>query len=402
MKKLLLTIGILVAAASLWAQSPEKMSYQAVIRNSSDELIVNTEVGMKMSILQGSVSGSVVYEETQTPTSNANGLISIEIGGPDATIVSGDFSTIDWSNGIYFLKTQTDPTGGTNYTISGTSQLLSVPYALHAKSAETLTVPFVEVDGSITNEIQDLQLVGDILTITSNETATEIDLSTYLDNEIQDLQLVGDTLTITKNGTATKIDLSVYLDDDTVSIVAGEGIAVRAAYPNFQIFYSPKYYVGQLIGPNGEDGVVFWVDQTGEHGLICSPKDLNGGTTMVWSDIDGAIVPGGATSQFDGYANTIAINTQSPNSAAGACLTYSTPGTSAGEWYLPAVDEISKIYHVKYEINKALNTNSFGSAYYWSSTELSFNYAWYYHMEIGYSNNNNKHNLYMVRAIRAF
>lgn len=371
MKKLLLTIGILVAAASLWAQSPEKMSYQAVIRNSSDELIVNTEVGMKMSILQGSVSGSVVYEETQTPTSNANGLISIEIGGPDATIVSGDFSTIDWSNGIYFLKTQTDPTGGTNYTISGTSQLLSVPYALHAKSAETLSVPFVEVDGSITNEIQDLQLVGDILTVTKNDIATEIDLSTYM-------------------------------DDKTVNIEAGDGITITGTYPDFVVSQSTKHYIGELIGTNGEDGVVFWVDQTGEHGLICSPEDLNGGTTMAWSDIVVIIVPDGAVSRYDGYANSIAINNQSPNSAAGACLTYTTPGTSAGEWYLPAVDELSKIYHTKYEINKALNTNSFGSAYYWSSTELSFNYAWYYHMDIGYSNNNNKNNSYMVRAIREF
>jgi hypothetical protein len=123
---------------------------------------------------------------------------------------------------------------------------------------------------------------------------------------------------------------------------------------------------------------------------------------MPWSDIVVTIVPDGAVSKFDGYANSIAINNQSPNSAAGACLTYSTPGTSVGDWYLPAVDELSKIYHTKYEINKALNTNSFGSAYYWSSTELSFNYAWYYHMDIGYSNNNNKNNSYMVRAIREF
>jgi hypothetical protein len=397
MKKIFLTIGILIVAVTLWAQSPEKMSYQAVIRNNSDELVVDTEVGMQISVLQGSASGSAVYVETQTPTSNENGLITIEIGGSEAVVVTGDFSAIDWSNGTYFLKTQTDPAGGTNYTISGTSQLLSVPYALHAKTAETLSVPFVEVDGSITNEIQDLQLVGDILTITMNGAATEIDLSAYLDNEIQDLQLIGDTLTITNNSSATEIDLSKYIDD-TVNIIEGEGIAVRAAYPNFQIFYSPKHYVGELIGTNGEDGVVFWVDHTGEHGLICSPEDLNG--TISYGDI--ATVPGGATSEYDGYSNTIAINDQTSSSAAGICLTYSTPGTSAGDWYLPAIDEISKIYHVKYEINKALNINSFSEAYYWSSTELSNNFAWYYHMEIGYSNNSNKNSSYGVRAIRAF
>jgi Protein of unknown function (DUF1566) len=369
MKKILLTLGIIVAFVTIWAQSPEKMSYQAVIRNSSDELVVNTEVGMQISVLQGSASGTAVYVETQTPTSNANGLISIEIGGSDAVIVSGDFSIIDWSNGVYFIKTQTDPTGGANYTITGTSQLLSVPYALHAKTAETLTVPFVEVDGSITNEIQDLQLTGDILTITNN-------------------------------GTATEIDLSSYMDDETVSIVAGDGITLIGTYPDFIISESTKHYIGELIGAKGEDGVVFWVDQTGEHGLICSSADINGGVD--WSDETGAIVPGGAQSTYDGYSNTIAINNQNPVSAAGICLTYSTPGTSAGDWYLPAVDELSKIYHVKYEINKALNADGFGSPFYWSSTELSFNYAWYYHMEIGYSNNNNKNNTYMVRAVRAF
>ncbi len=82
--------------------------------------------------------------ETQTATTNANGLVSIEIG--NGTVVSGDFATIDWGNGPYFIKTETDPTSGTAYTITGTSQLLSVPYALHAKTAETITGEIIETD----------------------------------------------------------------------------------------------------------------------------------------------------------------------------------------------------------------------------------------------------------------
>jgi hypothetical protein len=136
MKKVFTIFVALLLTATLWAQSPEKMSYQAVIRNSSDALVTNTEIGMQISILQGSASGTAVYVETQTPTTNANGLISIEIG--TGTVESGDFATIDWANGLYFIKTETDAAGGTNYTITGTSQLLSVPYALHAKTAESV------------------------------------------------------------------------------------------------------------------------------------------------------------------------------------------------------------------------------------------------------------------------
>src|SRR6056297_3325181 len=119
-----IAIGILLTA-SVFAQTPEKMSYQAVIRDASDNLITDTQVGMQISILQGSASGTAVYVETQEPSTNANGLISIEIG--TGTVQSGDFTTIDWANGLYFIKTETDPGGGTNYTITGTSQLWSVP-----------------------------------------------------------------------------------------------------------------------------------------------------------------------------------------------------------------------------------------------------------------------------------
>ncbi len=108
-----------------------------MVRDASDKLIQNTPVGMKISLLQGSTTGTVVYAETQMPITNANGLVSLEIG--DGTLVSGNFTAIDWTAGPYFLKTETDPTGGSNYTISGTSQLLSTPYALYAKTSGSST-----------------------------------------------------------------------------------------------------------------------------------------------------------------------------------------------------------------------------------------------------------------------
>ena len=130
---LIITLAFLLINTSIFAQAPQKMSYQAVIRNSSNALITSTPVGMQISILQGSSTGTAVYVETQTPSTNANGLASVEIGG--GTVVSGNFSAINWANGPYFIKTETDPTGGTSYTINGTNELMSVPYALNAANA---------------------------------------------------------------------------------------------------------------------------------------------------------------------------------------------------------------------------------------------------------------------------
>jgi trimeric autotransporter adhesin len=135
MKNLFTISLVLIIAFNSFAQIPQKMSYQCVVRNSTGALVINQSVGIRISILQGTADGSMVYQETYNPNpqTNANGLVSIEIGG--GLVISGTFSTIDWASGPYFLKTETDPTGGTNYTIVGTSQLLSVPYALYAKSA---------------------------------------------------------------------------------------------------------------------------------------------------------------------------------------------------------------------------------------------------------------------------
>ena len=137
MKKIFTIAAALLMTIGVWAQAPEKMSYQAVVRDANNDLVASKPIGMQLSILQGSASGAAVYAETQTPTSNINGLVSLEIG--TGTVVSGDFATIDWTNGPFFIKTETDPTGGTSYTITGTSELMSVPYALHANTADRLT-----------------------------------------------------------------------------------------------------------------------------------------------------------------------------------------------------------------------------------------------------------------------
>jgi hypothetical protein len=134
MKAILLMICTgMVLSISVWSQAPHKMTFQAVVRNASDELVTDTQAGARISILQGAPDGPAVFVETHTPEVNSNGLMTLEIGTGMGE--QGEFSAIDWAIGPYFLKTETDPDGGDNYSISSVSQLMSVPYALYAESA---------------------------------------------------------------------------------------------------------------------------------------------------------------------------------------------------------------------------------------------------------------------------
>jgi len=134
MKKLATLFAILMLSVmTLFAQAPKKFSYQAVVRNASNQLVTNTLVGIRISILQNSATGSVVYSETQMLSTNANGLVTLNIG--EGTVVFGNLNNINWGAGTFFLKSEIDPNGGSNYSVTSTQQLLSVPYALYANEA---------------------------------------------------------------------------------------------------------------------------------------------------------------------------------------------------------------------------------------------------------------------------
>ena len=128
MKKIYLILIGLLLSAGVFAQAPQKLNYQAVVRNTQNELVSNTTVSVFVSIIHE--DQTVMYSELHSPQTNANGLFTIQIGG--GTPNSGDFASIAWANGPYFLKTEIDITGGSNYTISTTNEMLSVPYALYA------------------------------------------------------------------------------------------------------------------------------------------------------------------------------------------------------------------------------------------------------------------------------
>lgn len=124
---------LLIFPSLLCAQTPKRLSYQFVVRNLSGMLLSETIISTKISILQGSENGTSVYTEYHDITTNVNGSGSLEIGS-GTSVSGGGFESINWSQGPYFLKSETDPNGGTDYSIIGISQMLSVPYALYAEN----------------------------------------------------------------------------------------------------------------------------------------------------------------------------------------------------------------------------------------------------------------------------
>jgi hypothetical protein len=448
MRKLFTLLAAVLLAANLWAQSPEKMSYQAIIRDADDNLISDTQVGMQISILQGSANGSAVYVETQTPTTNANGLISLEIG---TGTTSDDFSSIDWANGPYFIKTETDPAGGTSYSITGTSQLLSVPYALHAQTAETVTGDISETDpvysGSeaanidatdITNldNLSGVNTGDQDLSALATETALG-DSTALVRSEIPDVSgfLTSESDPTYTSSQAANIDATDITnlgnlsgtntgDQDLSTLALKTNVLeldnTTAFTPNADYEPATKKYVDDnagsgsttySVGDFAQGGIVFWVDETGQHGLVAAKVDQDGGSGIQWYNGSNTDTEAHGDGVYAGEMNTmLIIANQGSNSndyAAGVCANYTVTesGVVYGDWYLPSKEELDLMYQNKATIEATAGANGgsgFADDYYWSSTEYSSNLAWPHCFEYGFQSKYYKNDARRVRAVRAF
>lgn len=135
MKRIISVLSLILVCTTVYSQAPESFSYQTVIRNSSWNVLANQNVGIEISILEDFANGTAVYKETHNTTTNNIGLVNLAVG--EGSVVSGDFSLIDWGNHSFFIEVAVDISGGTNYQVMGTTQLRSVPYALYAKNSGT-------------------------------------------------------------------------------------------------------------------------------------------------------------------------------------------------------------------------------------------------------------------------
>ena len=408
MKNLYLIAVILLLTAGVFAQAPQKMSYQTVIRNSSHALVSATTVGMKISILQGSSAGTAVYIETQTPVTSANGLASIEIGG--GSVVSGSFADIDWANGPYFVKTEIDPAGGTSYSIVGTSQLLSVPYALHAKTAEngisTDQANAIAAIAAMQAQIDVLQKPQLYTTTLTNI----LNISAVSGGTITNMGL-GDILArglVWSTSPAPTIALNTKTTDGTgngsfVSALAGltpattyyvRAYATNSAGTAYGNEISFTTLANPILGQTFGGGIVFSVDNSG-HGLIAAANDQGSGP---WGCESVGI---GTTTEYGAYnTSDILAQCSQPGIAAEICANLSLNGYD--DWYLPARDELSLMY-LNIGGGGALgDIGGFNAGYYWSSTSswqtqatmVEFQYGDYFALSKLFN--------YNVRAIRAF
>ncbi len=193
-----------IIGISSYAQTPQAFKYQAVVREANGSAIENTIVSLRISILEGSAIGTVIYSETHQVATNEFGLVNLNIG--EGSIVTGNFATINWGSNTFFIKIELDTKGNSNYIFMGTSQLLSVPYALYAETSGSSATDF-DIDS--TNELQTITKSGSTVYLSNGG-------GSFTDDDSQTLSLSGTMLSISY-GNSVQIGGTVDLDYDPLN-----------------------------------------------------------------------------------------------------------------------------------------------------------------------------------------
>ena len=350
MRKLLLAaFTLLLFTFMAQAQAPQAFKYQAVVRDAAGQVLPDQEVGLQIELF----GQDTIYRETHTATTNAFGLVNLEIGR--GTALFGDFATIDWNQQI-IIVISLDVTGGTDYVPMGSSELLSVPYALYAANGGGS-----DDDADPTNEIQTL-----------TQTGAEVTLSNG-----------GGMITVNDADADPANELELPQDAEKGDLAYHDGTAWQRL---------PAGAPGTVL-TMGADGLPFWktqgqldsllqVTMTNGDVIYVSPVDNNAPGGVEWGGYGTDITAvtnvtnsAAANMDFNGQANTAAIVAQLGDNggtayAAKVCADLVAYGFD--DWYLPAAGELNEMF---LKLGPG-GSGQITSDIYWSSSESSDNGAW--------------------------
>ncbi|MFW5793477.1 MAG: DUF1566 domain-containing protein [Bacteroidota bacterium] len=493
MKKLLLFISIVLFSIQIFAQAPSGISYQAVIRDADAELLVNSEVSIRVAVIFGSEDGTTVFEDDFVANTNQNGLVSF-------IIEEASLSEIDWRNGPYYFKLEVDPEGGTDYSVASVDKIFTVPYAFHSNTAG-YAYQALEFDPVFTNHlaynISDLGSGVIISTAERNKLSgieeeaevniqsdweqTDDQLADFIKNkpDLSDLHIhtnydVLDNITSAGSGEIITIDerngLHLHSNHDVLDNIINEGsgeiitelerdglhqhanhdildnisstgsgdIITDVERSNIHIHANHDVLdavsdagSGNIISSEERDklnsiktyevgdfahgGIVFWVDETGQHGLVVAKDDQSDGIRWyAGTDID-VMATGSGT--YAGFMNTIIILAEQGSGdgdmyAAKLCseVVIEENGFEYADWYLPSLNELLLLQSLQDLINNVAMDNggssfaTVGGTIYWSSNQSDGypNYAKSVVFSTGGTGSNFKDSELRVRAIRKF
>jgi len=307
MKKLVFLLFTFLFTISSFSQAPQGISYQAVAFNLGGSPIDNGNIGIKISIIDNSISGTVVYSETHSKTTNAQGLFNLNIGQGSA--IAGSFSSINWGTNSKFLKVEVDPAGGTNYTNIGTNQLMSVPYALFAENISSQK----SINNVVVSENKNNNIIGGLTVIYSNTEAKGYYVSPNGGSGNWNGSVTFSSPIIGK--TASNYTIVLYSDTEAkgyyVSPNGGTGNwngsvtfsspikgAISTNYTN--IIYSDTEAKGYYVSPNGGSGS--W------NGSVTFSSSIKGAIssnyiTVIYSDTEAKgyyVSPNGGSGNWNG------------------------------------------------------------------------------------------------------